>query len=71
MNSRHNMFFRVVQPRRFRPFKIGKDSEDMRFSIHWPDVVEVPSHIMNNSGLVPNPDYEAAQFEEGYLAIFD
>lgn len=78
MRCIHNMshelafFFRNIPARRMRKFREGVDKESDRFSEAYPDFVEVPSHIQDgDGGIVPNPEYQTAEFEEGYLALPD
>jgi len=59
-------FYRKLPARRCRPFVEGTDPESARFSKEYPDFVEVPSHIKRDGRMVPNPEFEAAQFEFAY-----
>lgn len=71
MSHAREFFFRVVPARRMRKFRDG-DKESDRFSKAYPDFVEVHSHIFGpDGGIIPNPEYDTAPFEEGYLAIPD
>jgi len=53
--------------RRFRAFRPGEDKESDRWCAAYHDYVEVFSHKKDGKGgIVPNPEFETADFELTY-----
>lgn len=59
--------YQKLPPRRCRKFVDGVDKESDRFSREYPDFVEVPMHILKDGAMILNPDYESADFEQGFI----